>query len=260
LAAQYVPGDLWLRDIASGVSQRFTFGPFSAYSPVWSPDGATAVFTAFPEDQLYIKRVASSAKEEVLHVIGTDTYASSWSADGKLLAFSQHGITTKDDLWLLPMEGEHQPRLFKQTSYTERSPQISPDGRWIVYSSDPSGRLEIYVEPIAPGGAPRQISVEGGINPQWRADGRELYFLSNRKLMAVDVTPGPGLTFKPPHELFHEPHLDPAPMIATVPVSREITYQAKADGSQFLMLLSVGGEPTAVPLTVITNWQAMLKK
>lgn len=258
LAAEYVSGDLWLRDIASGASQRFTFRPFSAYSPVWSPDGATAVFTAFPEDQLYVIKVASSAKEEVLHVSGTDTYASSWSADGKLLAFSQHGVTTKDDLWLLPMDGERKPRLFRGTPYNERNPQISPDGRWIAYSSDPSGRMEIYIEPIAPGGAPRQISVEGGTNPQWRSDGRELYFLSDRKLMAVDITPGPGLTFKPPHQLFHEPHLYPAQLSATV--SREITYQPKSDGSQFLMLLPVGGAPTPVPLTVVTDWQASLKK
>ena len=260
-AAQYVSGDLWLLNIAGGASQRFTFGPFSAYSPVWSPDGAIAVFTAFPEDQLYVKKVASSAKEEPLHVGGTDSYASSWSSDGKLLAFSQHGITTNDDLWLLPMGGDNKPILFKQTPYTERSPQISPDGRWIVYSSDPSGRMEIYIEPIAPGGAPRQISGEGGTNPQWRADGRELYFLSDRRMIAVDVTPGPELTFKPPHALFEEPHLDIAPMIASNVRSREITYQAKADGSQFLMLLAVDGAPMAVPpLIVVTNWQATLKK
>ena len=176
LASQYVSGDLWLRDIASAASQRFTFGPFNAYSPVWSPDGATAVFTTFPADQLYVKKAASSAKEEALHVSGTNTYASSWSTAGKLLAFSQSGVTSKDDLWLLPMEGEYKPRLFKQTPYTERNPQISPDGLWIAYSSDASGRQDIYIEPIAPGGAPRQISVNGGINPQWRADGRELYF------------------------------------------------------------------------------------
>jgi len=194
-----------------------------------------------------------------LHVSGPNTYAASWSAAGNLLAFSQSGITSKDDLWLLPMEGERKPRIFKQTAYGERSPHISPDGRWIVYSSDPSGRLEIYIEPSVQGGAPRQISVEGGTNPQWRADGRELYFLSDRKVMAVEVTPGPGLTFKPPHELFREPHLDPGTSSATV-ASREITYQPKADGSQFLTLLSVGGAATALPLTVVTNWQAALKK
>ena len=251
LATQFVPGDLWLHDMARGVSQRFTFGPFSAFSPVWSPDSTTAVFTAFPEDRLYAKRLAS-AKEEAWHISGTNTDATSWSADGKLLAFSQFGVTTKEDLWLLPLEGERKPRPFKQTPYVEKSGQISPDGRWMVYSSDPAGRLEVYIESIAPGGAARQISVEGGIGPRWRADGRELYFISNRTMMAVDVKPGPELTFSAPRELFREPTL--------VTDSRGITYQPSADGSRFLVLLPVGGAPAALPLTVVTNWQAALHK
>lgn len=246
LATQYVAGDLWLRDVARGVSQRFTFGPFSAYTPIWSPDSSTAAFTAFPEDRLYAKRV-DSAKEEAWKISATNTYASSWSADAKLLAFSQSGVTTKDDLWLLPLEGDRKPRIFKQTPYNERSGQISPDGRWMLYSSDPSGRLEIYIELIAPGGAQRQISVEGGFSPRWRADGRELYFISDRAMMAVDVTPGPELTFGTPHELFREP--------AMVTDDRGGTYQPSADGSQFLVLLPVGGAPIAPPLTVVTNWQ-----
>jgi dipeptidyl aminopeptidase/acylaminoacyl peptidase len=252
LATQTVSGDLWLRDIARGASQRFTFGPFSAYSPVWSPDAAAVAFTAYPEDQLHIKKLAS-AKDEVLSVKGTNTYASSWSADGKLLVFSQSGATTKDDLWLLPVEGERKAKPFKQTPYSERSGRISPDGRWIAYSADPSDRMEVYIEPLEPGSAPRQISVEGGISPYWRADGRELYFVSDHKLMAVDVTPGPDLTFKTPHELFPESSL-------ITDDRGSITYQPSKDGTRFLMLLSVGGAPTAPPLTVITNWQAGLKK
>src|SRR5204863_468031 len=124
-------------DVARGVSQRFTFGPFSAYSPVWSPDSATAAFTAYPEDRMYTKRV-DAAKEEDWKVMGTDTYVSSWSAEANLLVFSQRGSATKDDLWLLPLGGDRKPRIFKQTPYNERSGQISPDGRWIAYSSDPS--------------------------------------------------------------------------------------------------------------------------
>ena len=246
LATQYVPGDLWLRDVARGVSQRFTFGPFSAYTPLWSPDSTTAAFTAFPEDGLYAKRV-DSAKEEDWKVSATNTYATSWSADAKLLAFSRSGVTTKDDLWLLPLEGERKPRIFKQTPYNERSGQISPDGRWMVYSSDPSGRLEIYIELIAPGGAQRQVSIDGGFSPHWRVDGRELYFIADRTMMAVDVKPGPELTFSAPHELFREPTM--------VMDDRGSTYQPSNDGSQFLVLLPVGGAPIAPPLTVVTNWQ-----
>jgi Tol biopolymer transport system component/predicted Ser/Thr protein kinase len=251
LANQAVPGDLWLRDVARGTSQRFTFGPFSAYSPVWSPDSTTAAFTVYPEDRLYAKRL-DSAKEEAWKVNATNTYASSWSADAKLLAFSQSGVTTKDDLWLLPLEGERKPRIFKQTPYNERSGEISPDGRWMVYGSDPSGRFEVYIEPMTPGGAQRQISVEGGFSPHWRADGRELYFISDRSMMAVDVKPGPELTFSAPHKLFREPTL--------LTRDRVNTYQPSPDGSQFLVLLPVGDAPTTPPLTVVTNWHAALHK
>jgi eukaryotic-like serine/threonine-protein kinase len=252
LATQLAPGDLWLRDVGRGVSQRFTFGPFSAYSPVWSPDSATAAFTAYPEDRLYAKRV-DAGKEEDWKVVGTDTYASSWSADAKLLVFSQRGVTTKDDLWLLPLDGERKPRIFKQTPYTETSGQISPDGRWMLYASDASGRFEVYIEFLAPGSAQRQISVDGGFSPHWRADGRELYFISGRTMMAVDVKPGPDLTFSAPHELFREPAL-------VTEFRGGITYQPSVDGSQFLVLLPVGGAPAAPPLTVVTNWRAALHK
>ncbi len=251
LADQVVPGDLWLRNIAQGVSQRFARGPFSAYSPLWSPDGTTVAFTAYPEDRLYERKTASE-KEEPLRVTGTNTYASSWSADGKLLAFTQMGVTTKDDLWLLPLEGDRKPRLFKKTPYSERSGQISPDGRWMLFSADPSDKMEIFIESIAPGGAPRQISVDGGISPHWRADGRELYFISDFKVMAVDVKAGPGLTFGAPHDLFRETTL--------IRDGQGIAYQPSRDGRQFLVLRPVGNVPAALPLTVVTNWQAALKK
>jgi len=122
----------------------------------------------------------------------------------------------------------------------------------MVYASDPSGKMEIYIEPLTPGGAPRQISVEGGVAPQWRADGRELYYFSGRKLMAAEVTPGPELIFKTPRELFTEP--------ALVTDDRDFQFQPSSDGGQFLMLLSVGGAPSAPPLTVVTNWRAALNK
>ena len=252
LANQSVSGDLWLRDLARGVSQRFTFGPFSAYAAVWSPDSAAVMFTVYPADQLYIKKVAS-AKEEALPISGTNTYATSWSADGKLLAFSQQGVTTKEDLWLLPVEGERKPRLFKQTPYVEMSAQISPDGRWIAYESNSSDQSEVYIEPIVPGGAARQISVGGGRRPHWRADGQELYFVAEHSVMAVDVKPGPSLTVGSPHELFHESNL-------ITGNKYEFEYQPAKDGSKFLMLLSGGDAPVYPPLTVVTNWQAARAK
>jgi Tol biopolymer transport system component len=253
-AAESIKGDLWMRDVARGTTQKLTAGTFdSSYAPVWSPDNSAIIFSAYPIDRLFRKAVAST-QEFALPVEGTDSTATSWSRDGKLLAYSQTSSTTKTDLWLLPLdEKDPKPRPFKQTPAAEREGQISPDGRWMAYTSDASGRNEVYVESIALGGASHPVSVNGGGYPRWRADGKELYFItsSNSALMAVDVKTGPELTFGVPHELFTQPDLRRN-------VS-EFPYQPNADGSQFLMLLSAGGE-VAPPLTVVTNWQATLKK
>jgi Tol biopolymer transport system component len=124
----------------------------------------------------------------------------------------------------------------------------------MAYTSDSSGRNEVYVESITPGGASHLVSVNGGGYPRWRGDGKELYFItsSNSSLMAVDIKTGPEITFGLPHELFVQPALRRN-------VS-EFPYQPNADGSQFLMLLSAGGEVAAPALTVVTNWQGTLKK
>ena len=245
-------GDLWLYDVAHGTTQRFTFGPFSAQWPLWSPESASVVFSAVPGYELYRKAIGTSAKDESLGVRGSNTWATSWLGDGKLLSYSQTGDTTKDDLWLLPFDGDRKPKLFKQTPFSEADGQISPDGRWMVYSSDASGQFEIYIEPMPAGGAQRQISVGGGLSPAWRKDGRELYFVSGNKLMAVDVKPGADLTFGMPHELFIVSNLNTS--------FRRLGVYPSADGSQFLTLLPTGETPAATPITVVTNWQAGLKK
>jgi Tol biopolymer transport system component len=244
LANQSTPGDIYLYDLERGASRRFTFGPSRTYGAVWSPDNATAAFTTYPEDHVYVKNL-SAAKEESVPVAGTNSYVSSWSKDGKLLAYSQAGASTKDDLWFLPMDGTRTPRLFKQTPFTERNGQFSPDGLWLAYDSDASGQMEIYVEPSS-GGAARQISVAGGFSATWRADGRELYFISNQSVMAVEVTPGADLSFGAPQELFREPTL--------VPTTIGIAYSPASDGRKFLALLPVGGAP-AETLTVVTHWR-----
>jgi Tol biopolymer transport system component len=238
-------GDIWLHEVAHGTDQRFTLGPFTAFRPEWSSDSSAVVFTVVGSSEGYLKSTKVSAKEENLKIKGTNLAVSSWQADGKLLAYSIAGDTTRDDLWLLPLEGDRTPRVFKQTPFAEHSAEISPDGRWMVYSSDASGQFEVYIEPIPSGGAQRQISLGGGRSPAWRKDGRELYFLAGNKLMAVEVQPGPNLTFGTPHELFSAPFV--------VDVRTQSVYP-NADGSQFLALLPVGDAPAAPPLTVVTNW------
>jgi serine/threonine protein kinase/Tol biopolymer transport system component len=253
------PGDLWLHDTTHGTTQRFTFGPFSALFPHWSPDNGAIAFTRATNNlyELYTKVTQTSAKEEALGVRGFNTTISSTSADGKLMVYSTTGDTTKDDLWLLPLDGDRKPKLFKQTPFQESGGRISPDGLWMAYSSDASGQDEIYIEPLAGGGSQRQISAGGGEGAIWRSDGREFYFISpvrgvSSRLMAVDVKPGPDLTFGTPHELFIEPNL--------LVNRRAFSFYPNANGSQFLALLSVGDAPGAPALTVVTNWHAAYGK
>jgi Tol biopolymer transport system component len=252
LAGQRIQGDLWLHDVAAGTSQRFTYGPFRAFAPIWSPDSKVVAFTVYPEDRLYKKPAHTSAKEESLPVIGTNTYASSWSSDGKFIAFSQTRPTSKNDIGLLPLDGERMPKDFLHTPFSETNGVISPDRLLMAYASDSSGQREVYVASIAPGSFQRQVSIGGGSSPQWRRDGGELYFISDFKLMAVEVKHGAEPTFGAPHELFREPTFLNVDLTG-------ITYQPSADGRQFLVLLSVGGTPVR-PLTVVTNWQLAYRK
>jgi Tol biopolymer transport system component len=252
MGTQSIQGDLWLHDIVGGTSQRFTFGPFSAFAPVWSPDNTAVVFTVYPEDRLYRKPIHGSAKEEPLPVTGTNTYATSWSANGMFIAFGQTGAGSKSDLGLLPLDGDRIPKTVLKTPFSEGSGRISPDGLFMSYASDSSLQSEVYVTSIASAGSPRQVSIGGGSYPRWRSDGRELYFISDFRMMAIDVKLGPEPTFGAPHELFREPAL-------FVSDGTGITFQPTADGSQFLVLLPVGGT-LARPITVVTNWQAAYGK
>jgi Tol biopolymer transport system component len=254
LSSQRAIGDLWLRDIARGASQRFTFGPSSAFAPVWSPDGNKVAFTVYPEDQLVTKATQTSAKEEPLHVTGTNTFASSWSADSKFLVFSQTGETTRNDIWILPLEGDRKPQVYRQTPYSEEDGQISPNGGLMAYTSDASGEREVYVDTMASDGLARQVSVAGGSNPRWRADGMELFFITDRKMMAVAVessqTAISELSFGMPRKLFGELEL--------IESDSRSSYQPSSDGSEFLVLIPSNPAPAIPPLTVVTNWQTAL--
>ena len=250
LSSQRATGDLWLLDITRGASQRFTFGPSSAFAPIWSPDSTTVAFTLYPEDQLYTKSTQTTAEEKPLGIRGTNTFATSWSANGKFLVFSQTGAITRNDIWLLPLDEYRKPKLFKQTPFSEEDGAISPDGLWMAYTSDASGQREIYIEAMGSGGLQRQISIAGGSNPRWRADGMELYFISDRKMMGVTIeqqTQISELSIGMPRKLFGELDL--------ILSDQRASYEPSTDGSEFLALIRSNPAPAVPPLTVVTNWQ-----
>jgi eukaryotic-like serine/threonine-protein kinase len=250
--------DIWLQDLARGTVSRFTFGPRGNGSPVWSPDGSRILFSANPAPTRYDlleKTVRGAGNPElILRGIHQNMFPSDWSANGKLVAYSDTDEKTKDDLWLLPMDGDRKPVALVHTPGNDTQGQFSPDGGWIAYTSDESGRPEIYIQTISPDGRKVQVSTEGGTKPRWRRDGRELFYLSlDQKLMAVPVTTGAGLEPGTPHALFEDLLGDAA--------SRFFSYQPSSDGQRFLALAPAEGAGLTVPpITVVTNWMAALKK
>jgi eukaryotic-like serine/threonine-protein kinase len=193
---------IWLLDLTRIVSARFTFDLSPDTAPVWSPDGSRVAFNAFRDGGfgIYQKAANGAGKEQVLVGPTHDLkFPNHWSRDGRFLLYTHQDAKTNTDLWILPLRGDGvpsgEPMPFANTEFSEGQGQFSPDTRWIAYASHESGRVEVYVQPFPTppgGGSKTQVSRDGGNQPRWRGDGKELFYLSpGGKLMAVDVTEGP---------------------------------------------------------------------
>ena len=192
----------------------------------------------------------------------------SWSPDGQLLAFHEVNPNTQRDIWVLRMSdpspgsgqapslGSGQVRKaqpFLRTRFDEAGPRFSPDGRWLAYISNESGRYEIYVQPYPGPGGKWQISTEGGNEPVWNPNGRELFYRSGNKMMVVDITTQPGFAAGTPRKLF-EGLYDPAPY----PLAN---YDVSRDGQRFLMIKpSESAEAAPTQINVVLNWFEELKQ
>jgi Tol biopolymer transport system component/predicted Ser/Thr protein kinase len=256
-------GDIWLLDLTrAGVRTRLTFGQSQGSPPVWSPDGSRIIFSAgVTPDTIYEKSANGAGEEKVLlKKPGEIKIPTSWSRDGRfLLYFTFLAPNGGVDLWVLPLDGQQagKPALLLGTKFTEAQGSFSPDGRWIAYVSDETGRFEIYVRPFETTGPSLgegkwQLSTSGAAPqsqvPKWRSDGKEVIFgAANGAIMAVDVN-GNRSAFAPgvPHELFHPP--------------ANGGWDVTADGKRFLVEVQPGQQNTQTPITVVLDWAADLKK
>ena len=211
--ASYPTGhEIWILDLNRDASARFTFGPGDSGFPEWSPDGRELVFSCDREGpfNLYRKPADGAREEELLLRSNLNKAAQSWSSDGKFLLFvtSPTVTFTEEDLWVLPMQGDRTPYPFVKTRFDEGEARFSPDGRWVAYSSNESGRYEVYVREFVPSrdaaaGAKWLVSREGGTNPEWRGDGKEMtYIASGGKLMSVSIDSAPAFQAGTPREIF----------------------------------------------------------
>jgi serine/threonine-protein kinase len=155
------------------------------------------------------------------------------------------------DLWVMSVQ-ERKPKLFLRTPFNESVPRFSPDGHWLAYMSDESGRNEIYVQPYPGPGAKLQISIDGGTEPTWNPSGRELFFRNGDKMMVADIVLQPSLTASKPRLLFEGQFL-PSP--ATTP-----NYDVSRDGQRFLMVKADAASEAATQINVIFNWFETLKQ
>ena len=176
----------------------------------------------------------------------------SWSPDGQTLAFIEINPTTGYDIWMLRMS-DRKAQPFLRTQFNESAPRFSPDGHWLAYISDESGRYEIYVQPYPGPGGKSQVSTEGGTEPVWNRNGRELFYRNGDKMMAVDIATQPSFVAGKPHLLF-EGQYQPAP--ATLP-----NYDVSPDGQRFLMLKpNEQGLAAPTQINVVLNWFEELKQ
>jgi serine/threonine protein kinase/Tol biopolymer transport system component len=246
--------DVWLFDLGRGLETRFTFEAGNERWPIWSPDGRTVVYSSNDATgpAVFIKPATGTGAAEILFRSDANQLPTDWSRDGRWLALQSlvPGAKTTWDVWTYSFE-DKAVRRFVESEYAEAGGTFSPDGRWLAYSSDESGRPEVYVQPFPGPGSKSRVSNAGGSGPRWRGDGRELlYREANGRFVAVPVT-------------LHEGAFEagtPQPLFALRNNPTPGTqYDVTRDGQRFIVSVPVQAEG-ASPLTLVLNWPSLLQR
>jgi dipeptidyl aminopeptidase/acylaminoacyl peptidase len=238
--------DVYIVDLVRGTRPRLTFDRSMDFFPVWGPDSESLVFTSTRNGRYQLFRTSrtTSGKEQLLHddPSAAIVAATDWSRDGRFLAFTRSSPDTPS-IWILPMTGHAKPFKFRDTPAALGNAHFSPDGRWIAFSSDESGKQkEVYVAPFPGPGTVQQVSIGGGTQPAWRADGSELFFCApDGSMMSAVVAKGPQLTIDEPRKLFQVP--------VNLTVGHGNEYGVSNDGQKFFVSVL---DPT-LPITVTVN-------
>jgi Tol biopolymer transport system component len=251
---------IWLYDLQRGGEARFTSPPLTGSAPVWSPEGNLIAFgSGHSGSALYLKDASGGSKEELLLGNGNSKEPSDWSRDGRYLIYTEMDSKGQGDIWYLldPLNKSRKPKpvKFQGTEAKESQGQLSPDGRWLAYASDDTGKQEIYVRPFPSGPGRWKVSAGRGPSrePRWRHDGKELYFLEaafpNQWMMAVPVQSGPPGDFRAgvAQALFE------FRAIGTITAANLFLYSPSPDGQRFLVNVETREAPPT--LNVVTNWE-----
>jgi len=233
-------------------------------NPIWAPDGKRILFDSSRQGaagqgatwSIFWQMADGSGGLERLTTTDYQQTTRSLSSDGQLLAFNQINPTTQRDIWVLQLS-DRKAQPFLNTRFNEGAPQFSPDGHWLTYVSDESGGPEIYVQPYPGPGGKWQISTDGGTEPLWSHNGRELFYRNGTRMMAVDVTTQPAFSAGKPRMLFERRYVS-TPFPQTFP-----RYDVSPDGQRFLMIKEGGGAEDAAArptIIVVQNWVEDLKR
>jgi eukaryotic-like serine/threonine-protein kinase len=245
---------IWLYDLSRETLARFTLDGSTNLNPTWTPDSKQIAFQSNREGQpsIFWRRADGSGGAERLTSSEYTHVPSSWSPDGQELAFFEISPTSGYDIWVLHL-ADRKTRPFLQTPFNESVPRFSPDGHWLAYISNENGRFEVYVQPYPGPGGKYQISTEGATEPAWNPSGRELFYRSGDKMMAVDFSTQPNFSPGKPRVLFQGKY-EPSP--ATHP-----NYDVANDGQRFLILKS-NEKPDSGPtqINIVLNWSEELKR
>lgn len=189
--------NIWIYD---GRFVRRTFGGSSNVAPIWTPDGKQITFSSNRAGVYTLFSMPADGSGAATQLLPKDRirFPGSWSADGRTLAFVELNPTSGSDIWILPTGRDARPEPFLQSPFDERDPEFSPDGRWLAYTSNESGRAEVYVRPFGATGERFQVSTDGGSEPRWARRGRELLCRQGNRIMAVAIETDPQFKVSAP--------------------------------------------------------------
>jgi Tol biopolymer transport system component len=245
--------DVWLLEMDHSLLHRFTYDPTIDNNPVWSPDGSRVIFSSNRKGvyNIYEKPTNGAPDETSLLVTGENKFPMDWSRDGRYLLYVVEDLKIgQQHLWALPLYGDRQPFPVDRTTFNEREGQFSPDGEWVAYTSIESGRAEVYVQAFPQPAGRVQVSNNGGAQPRWRPDGKELFYIDlDDRLMAVPIRVAPG--GRTPENSAAVP-LFVTHIGGAVDPARQ-NYVVTPDGKRFLMNTILEDAPS--PLTLILNWK-----
>jgi len=247
--------DIWLLDLTRGVTSRFTFEPSNENHPLWSADGSRILYYSdgAATRGLHIKSATGAGGDELVLKTTADVTCTDWSKDGRYVIYEQAPVTGHSEIWALPTFGDRKPFVFLQAGFNQMQGALSPDGKWLAYMSDESGRPEVYVQTFPEHSGKWQISTGGGMDPHWRGDGKELYYLSNdQRMMAVTIRTTPAFEADVPAALFPVQVLFPG-------FGPRTHYAVTADGQRFLLAAPLGSQ-TQGGSQVVLNWAAEARK